>query len=99
MPEESAPRRDPHEELDTLCARQPDKFVARETQQRFWIVDERAHAHEIKVLVDIARPRSIQLVRQTSRSHNDDSSVLWITFDRAANGATELEAARRRRQR
>ena len=53
------------------------------------VVDELVEAHEVERLVDEARPRSVELVRQAAGAHDEHARVALPGADRAADRLAE----------
>ena len=70
-------------------------LVNRKPCQRFRLVHDLFHAHQVELPVDKAGAFPVELVGQPVRAQHGHIEVLGIGLDGAANSLPELEAALR----
>src|SRR5215831_1007746 len=84
----------PHEQLHTLSTRLTDEIGHREGREIFGILNDFLDAYPVELFIDEARPRTIQLVRESARSNDDYPLILRKKLQRAPDSLSELEATR-----
>ena len=67
---------EPHEQLHTLRARFAYKIRNRQGREEFRILDDFVDAHPVELFIDEAGPRTVQLVRKTTCSDDDNPLIL-----------------------